>query len=115
MWFYNRKILILSKAIKEKSIVRFSFMGHDRLVEPHLLGVQKKTKCKVLYAWFIDGYSKTGFKNPNIRWRAYPLRKIKNIEITEEQFKTSRSLTNIDDTNFDKIISKVEYAESLEL
>lgn len=108
MLFYNRKVNILTKAIQDKSIIQFKFQGKSRIVEPYIIGVRKNSYNNILYAWFLDGYSKSGFKNPNIRWRIYPIRKMKNIEITDEPFKGHRKISQFEENCFKNIIVRIE-------
>jgi hypothetical protein len=105
MWFNKRKISILSQAIKEKNIIRFSYQGQKFVVEPHKLAVMKNSNKKILIAWLIDG-RKSGLKSVNIRWCVYRLGKIKEIEISEEHFKHDRPLSDNDRLNINNIISE---------
>ena len=76
----NQKIC---NAIMERRLIRFYYEGHLRIVQPHAYGIHKNTKNEVLRAYQVGGYSSSG----NIPgWRLYLVRKISNIEITDETF-----------------------------
>ena len=94
MFFKRKKIKLLEEAITDKKIIRFLYAGHIRVVEPYMIGFKKRFYKKMLCAWFLDGFSRTGFKNPNVRWRIYPINKISNIEFTGEHFNGKRPISS---------------------
>jgi hypothetical protein len=104
LWLYKNKIAVLSKAIQDKNIVSFKFKGYERIVEPHIIGKLKRYNRIVLCAWFVDGYTKSGFKDNNVKWRTYPIWKIKNIKITDDHFKRYR---NCNESAFKEIFYKI--------
>ncbi|MBP7498032.1 MAG: hypothetical protein KA792_10250 [Bacteroidales bacterium] len=108
--FFNTKknTELLRKAIKERSVITFSFMGHTRLVEPYMLGRKKDSDRLILCAWFLDGFTRSGFIDPNVRWRFYPVSKLRNIEFTERTIKSIRPEFSPEDCNFKEIIAKIE-------
>src|SRR2546421_399588 len=56
----------LSDAIKARRIVQFTYRGHSRVVEPHMLAANELGHY-VLSGWFVAGHSRE--KRPG--WREY--------------------------------------------
>jgi hypothetical protein len=114
MFFNKVKINIISRAIKDKCLISFRFMGHERIVEPYLLGSMFTSRKKILYAWYIDGYTKSGMDTPAKRWRAYPLRKMWRIQKRDDHFEGLRELPFKEESCFKNIIAKVDNSAKVE-
>ena len=110
MWVIIKAITIrkIKKAIREKRMIKFIFEGKERIVEPYIFGMEVHSSIYILYAWFVDGFSNSGFINPDEKWRSYPIKKIKKIEILVKNFKGDRKVTSLPYLNFCKIIYKIE-------
>ncbi|MFN3967252.1 MAG: hypothetical protein ACK4JE_06115 [Endomicrobiia bacterium] len=74
---------LICEAIKYRRVIKFTYEGHERIVEPHTYGIHKDTGNEVLSAYQIGGYSSSG-KVPY--WRLYIVSKISNLQITDENF-----------------------------
>jgi hypothetical protein len=71
----KEKIIILSKAIKGRNLVKINYEGENRMVEPYLIGElydkfsnDMKEGVYALRAWFVSGYSSQNLLNPPIFW-----------------------------------------------
>ncbi|MGY3821351.1 hypothetical protein [Acinetobacter haemolyticus] len=76
---------IIEQAIKTKSIIEFSYKGHHRIAEPHVLGVSKGDLQVLSYQ--VGGTSNSGGV-PN--WRRFELIGITNLVITDRKFNGRR-------------------------
>ena len=65
---------IISEAIKNRNLVQFTYKGHKRIVEPHLLG-KKTSGNDALSAWQVGGYESNDYP----RWHPYLLEKIRDL------------------------------------
>ncbi|WP_313323353.1 hypothetical protein [Stutzerimonas nitrititolerans] len=72
----------IERAIKEKAVVEFSYGGHSRKVEPHVLGI-KDGELQIL-GYQIGGSSSSG--GPLPEWRRFDLRKITGLIISVQKF-----------------------------
>ncbi len=84
---------IICQAIEEKKLLRLTYDGYERVVEPHLLG-QKRTGNDALSAWQVGGYSKSNRQPP---WRNYLLHRISHAEIIDQTFEQARPGYNPND------------------
>ena len=80
-------------AIENRKVLKIKYEGHDRIVEPHLLG-QKTSGNDALSAWQVGGYSESDSYPP---WRNYLLEKIESLVVLEESFEGSRPGYNPND------------------
>lgn len=77
----------LCNAIKEKKQAKISYKGHERIINPHLIGIHKDTGNKVLRAFHVKGYSSSGDK-PG--WRLFSINKIVNVQVLDTNFQTQQ-------------------------
>jgi hypothetical protein len=73
------------RAIKDRKLLRFSYRGSIKIVEPHLLGERKKKI--LLSAYQVDGSSKSGVIIP---WREYIIDEMQEVETLPAIFKGTR-------------------------
>ncbi len=102
----RRTLTKIKNAISDRSIVKFNFRGQERIIEPYWVGVKYGSDEVVLFGWFIDGFSQSGFKNPDKRWRSYPVKEIKDFEITNKQYLEWRNTFPPPYKEFSQIIYK---------
>jgi len=81
---------IICEAIENKNIITFVYLGSQRVVEPHLLGINKSDHL-ILSAWQLSGGSEQG-------WRPFRLDRLSGLVITEDDFPGPRSEYNSDDS-----------------
>jgi hypothetical protein len=72
----------VSRAIRERRLLRFDYEGHSRVVEPHQLGLDSAGHV-ALSAFWVSGYSESG-ELP--RWRLYLIDEMSNPCVLDELF-----------------------------
>ncbi|WP_082696179.1 WYL domain-containing protein [Aquitalea pelogenes] len=72
---------LIKDAIATKKIIQFSYGGHCRVIEPHILGVSKGVVQVLGYQ--LDGSSASGAV-PD--WRRFDLSRISALQITAQTF-----------------------------
>jgi hypothetical protein len=93
----------ICNAIKGRNVVRFYYDGHERIVEPHLVG-EKTSGSIALSAWQVGGYSES---NSYPLWRNYILNEITNFSHTGATFSGSRPGYNPNDKTMSRIICRI--------
>src|ERR1041384_599504 len=73
-------------AIHEKRLLRFSYHGKPRIVEPQDYGIQNKTAN--LFTYQTGGESSS---SPLPDWRKFAVGNMFNVELLEESFPGSRA------------------------
>jgi predicted DNA-binding transcriptional regulator YafY len=90
---------LIEQAILEKSVIAFTYNSHERIVEPHVLGVQDG---KVQFLGYqIDGTSSSGGQLPE--WRRFDLAKISGLTITDNKFPGSRPVPSGKHSSWDYV------------
>jgi hypothetical protein len=77
---------LLVQAIKERRIVKFTYRGHLRVVEPHAFGRNSKGDA-VLHAFQIKGSSAS---RPPPGWRTFSARAIEDPKLGKGSFAQAR-------------------------
>ena len=94
----------ICKAIKNKSVIEFSYKGHKCVIEPHCYGILKSTNNEALCAYQIGGYSSSGEK-PS--WRLYLISEMSEIVVTNKRFENSRLGYKINDSRMSMIFCQI--------
>lgn len=103
----------IKQAIRERKVIKISYRdgpivlpGH-RIIEPHAFGTATSGN-DVVRAWLRTGISKTerSGKSPKPGWRLFRIDRIKNVEISNETFKT-RIGYNSRDSRIVEFITKI--------
>jgi len=93
--------LILS-ALSGHNIIEFTYDGHVRVCEVHVLGMANSVKQILCYQ--LSGGSKRG-KIPN--WRRFDLGSIHNLEVREQTHDGKRLIPSGTHSLWDKVLSVV--------
>ena len=93
--------LILS-ALSGHNIIEFTYDGHVRVCEVHVLGMANGVKQVLCYQ--LSGGSKRG-KIPN--WRRFDLGSIHNLEVREQTHDGKRLIPSGTHSLWDKVLSVV--------
>lgn len=93
----------LEQAIKSKSIVEFTYSGHRRVVEPHVLGVSGGSLQFLGYQ--IGGTSSSGGIP---EWRRFELSKVSGLTITSDTFPGRRPFPSGRHSSWDRQILVVD-------
>lgn len=108
----NQIAEIICALIKSRSVVKFFYtdttkLNNDwRIVEPHLVGVNKNTNLVQLRAWFIPNEGQV-LAGEQEGWRLYRLDNISNIENLGSTFTYNRPLYNPNDKSMIRILCRV--------
>ena len=94
----------ICKAIKNKSIIEFSYKGHKRVVEPHCYGTLQSTNNEALRAYQVGGYSSSRKKSP---WRLYTISEMSEIVVTDNMFENPRLGYKKNDSDMSKIFCQI--------
>lgn len=89
----------ICQAIASRSVLRFSYDGGTRAVEPYCHGVSTAGH-EVLRGYQIGGYSQSG--NPT-SWKLYEVAKMSGLSQTEQAFATNRAGYNPNDRGMSSI------------
>ncbi len=74
---------ILREGIRRQRVIRLSYRGFTRLVEPHALGLSAGGH-RALLAWQIEGGSKS---DPPTGWRTFFVEELRSATLTVRGFK----------------------------
>ena len=89
-------------ALRNKRVIRFHYHRYDRVVEPHILGVNNGVTQ--LLGYQIRGGSTSG-RVPE--WRRFDLSEMDTVTVTEQTFTGSRTIKGWKHTKWDHIIERV--------
>lgn len=95
---------LLCEAIDEERVVTFNYNWRYREVEPHLVGIHEEEGEPMLRCFQVDGESISGGL-PD--WRLFRLRRMSNLEITEESFEPRRTQYRPSDPDMSSIICRL--------
>lgn len=90
---------LIKKSIEDKAIVRFFYGGHQRVVEPHVLGTSGGVMQILGYQ--IEGSSGSGTLP---EWRRFDLQKIVGMEVTGKTFSGRRTFPSGKHSSWDRQI-----------
>ena len=94
--------LLLRKAIAEKHLLRFSYKGSERIVEPHDYGVQNGIVR--LLCWQVGG--KSNGRIPG--WRLFDVDGVRNCEMLGRTFGGNREIASGNHHRWDEVFIRVE-------
>ena len=84
----------------QQELISFTYEGHERIVEPHLLGAKRGTGNVALSAWQVGGYSESESEPP---WRNYLLDELSGLTVLDEIFSGDRPGYNPNDRTMEDI------------
>jgi predicted DNA-binding transcriptional regulator YafY len=96
--------LILA-AIHEKRLLRFTYHGKERIVEPQDYGIQKGTAN--LFTYQIAGESSSS-RLPD--WRKFAVLSMSSLELLDETFPGSRSVPSQKHQEWDVLFARVDHS-----
>jgi hypothetical protein len=90
------------EAIAGRRLIAMHYPGHDRLVEPHILGVT------VAGHEALSGYQVAGTAGSHLRgWKNFVLDEVGELAVTEATFARARSDYNPDDPSFALVLARL--------
>jgi predicted DNA-binding transcriptional regulator YafY len=96
--------LILT-AIHERRLLRFTYDGKERIVEPQDYGIQKGTAN--LFTYQVAGESSSS-RLPD--WRKFAVLSMSGLELLDETFPGSRSVPSQKHQEWDVLFARVDHS-----
>ena len=72
---------VICKAIQNKSVLKFTYQGHQRVVEPHAYGLSR-ARNEVIRCYQIGGTSSSEIP----AWKLFEVDEIESLKVTNEHF-----------------------------
>jgi hypothetical protein len=94
---------LMLTAIHERRLLRFSYHGKDRIVEPQDYGIQKGIVN--LFTYQTGGESRSS-RLPD--WRKFAVLSISSVELLDETFPGSRSVPSQKHQEWDVLFARVD-------
>lgn len=91
-------------AIKSRRLVRFIYEGYERIVEPHIYGINTQNH-EMLSCYLVGGWSAS---KPEAGWRNYLVREMHDLQVLAEPFGGARSGFNRGDDAFRQVFCRLE-------
>lgn len=89
------------EAIINMKKIKFYYDGKKRIVDPHMIGKNKKNNI------ILSGFQTGGETSSELGWKTYSCEKIEDIEILKEKFEIATGY-NPDGKNMIEIIKRIE-------
>ena len=99
--------VIICDAIKARRLLRFFYDGYERIVEPHVYGVNSAGH-EAIRGWLARGWSKSE-QEPG--WRMFLVDEMRDVAAMAEAFPGPRGGYNPDDTQFTEVYCRLERDE----
>lgn len=92
----------LNSAIAQRRLIAFRYHGHDRLVEPHILGVTAAGH-EALSGWQVAGSAGSRAAG----WKNFVLADLNELAVTDQAFARPRSDYNPADPSFALVLAQL--------
>jgi hypothetical protein len=99
--------VLICDAIRTRSLLRFIYDGYERVVEPHLYGINSANH-EMLSCWLVGGWSAS---EAAPGWRNYLVREMHDIQVLAEKFDGARAGYNPEDTRMGQVFCRLEERE----
>ena len=93
-------------AVRARRLLRFVYDGYERVVEPHLHGINTQNH-EMLSCWLVGGWSKS---EAAPGWRNYLVRDMADVHVLADGFDGPREGYNPDDDAFRQVFCRVQGA-----
>ena len=97
---------IICDAIRAKRLIRFIYEGYERIVEPHLHGINSANH-EMLSGWLVGGWSES---RPEPGWRNYLVRDMHDVHALADTFEGPRPRYNAFDPHVRQVFCRLEPA-----
>ena len=101
---------IICDAIRAKRLLRFVYEGYERILEPHIHGINTSNH-EMLSGWLVGGWS--GSK-PEPGWRNYLVKDMHDVHALAEGFERPRARYNAFDRQMRQVFCRLEPAADAE-
>lgn len=95
---------ILCDAIRARRLVRFVYEGYERVVEPHLHGINAANH-EILSGWLIGGWSES---RPEPGWRNYLVKDMHDVHALADRFDGPRPTYNAFDPKVRQVFCRLD-------
>ena len=95
---------IICDAIRAKRLLRFVYEGYERIVEPHLHGINSANH-EMLSGWLVGGWSES---RPEPGWRNYLVRDMHDVHALADRFEGPRPRYNPFDPQVRQVFCHLE-------
>ena len=95
---------LVCDAIRSRRLLRFIYEGYERIVEPHVYGINTQYH-EMLSAYLIGGWSAS---ETTPGWRNYLVREMADLHALTESFAEPRAGYNAFDDKFRQVYCRVE-------
>lgn len=95
--------VLICDAIRARRLLRFVYDGYERIVEPHLYGINTANH-EMLSCWLAGGWSRSE-SEPG--WRSYLVREMVDVHVLAEPFAQARAGYNPSDEAFRQVYCRV--------
>jgi hypothetical protein len=95
---------IICDAIRSKRLIRFIYDGYERIVEPHLHGINTANH-EMLSGWLVGGWSES---RPEPGWRNYLVREMNDVHALADTFDGPRPRYNAFDPQVRQVFCRLE-------
>jgi len=95
---------LICDAVRARRLLRFVYDGYERVVEPHLYGINTQNH-EMLSCWLVGGWSKS---EAAPGWRNYLVRDMADVHVLAEAFERPREGYNPDDDAFHQVFCRVQ-------
>ena len=99
--------VVICDAIRARRLLRFFYDGYERIVEPHLYGVNSAGN-EAIRAFLVRGWSAS---DTSPGWRMFLLDRMEGVAALAESFPEPRPEYNPDDSQMVRVYCKLEGAE----
>lgn len=96
--------VLVCDAIRARRYLRFVYEGYERIVEPHLYGINTASH-EMLSAWLVAGWSASA---PEPGWRNYLVREMVDLHVLSTPFAGPRPGYNPEDDSFRQVHCRLE-------
>lgn len=96
------RLELLRQALAHRQVIRFTYDGLERLVEPHAFGVTSGLKL------MLRGYQVAGDSTSGLGWKLFDLGRAEDLELTEVNFITPRDGFRLGDSAFAVLLDQLE-------
>lgn len=97
---------LICSAITQRHLLRFVYDGYERIVEPHLYGINTANR-EMLSGYLVAGWSASA---PEPGWRNYLVGEMADIHVLGTPFIGPRSGYNPEDRSMRQVFCRAEFA-----
>ncbi len=95
---------IVCDAIRARRLLRFVYDGYERIVEPHIYGINTANH-EVVSAYLVGGWSASA---PSPGWRNYLIHEMDDIHALSEGFTKTRPEYNPSDRHLRQVFCRLD-------